>query len=230
MGFNRDGGHGVCELVSESVFFPIGADIPMTEATLLLDIMGTLTATPFGVWSTRSAIDGCRRGRSHRSRHVGDGKIRFGHDFPVVINDLSPMRLQLAETLGGLPVDLNRQSLAQGMQDHGLPEVDLAMDTSGKGAARQACVAALAKHGVLVCIGHGEGLSLTVSPDLIAGAARRDGQRILLLRRACRKPRTAASPSPAACNPSSHIASALRTSSGFELFFQGQTGKVIIEQ
>ena len=40
-GFNVDGGFGVYELVNENVFFPVDKDMTPTEATLLLDIMGT---------------------------------------------------------------------------------------------------------------------------------------------------------------------------------------------
>src|ERR1019366_1295881 len=40
MGFNRDGGYGVYELIPESIFFPVEDDISATEATLLLDVMG----------------------------------------------------------------------------------------------------------------------------------------------------------------------------------------------
>ncbi len=143
----------------------------MTGATLLLDIMGT---NSHAIRRARLVHPDPQSMVVAGAGPIGLGmlamaKIRFGQDFPVVVVDLSPYRLQLAETLGGLPVDLNHRSLAQGMQDHGLQEADLAMDTSGKGAARQACMAVLAKRGVLVCIGHGEGLSLTVSPDLIVG-------------------------------------------------------------
>src|SRR5215216_3742998 len=41
MGFNRDGGYGPYELIHENIFFPVDAGIPLTEATLLLDVMGT---------------------------------------------------------------------------------------------------------------------------------------------------------------------------------------------
>jgi threonine 3-dehydrogenase len=41
VGFNRDGGYGPYVLISEDVFFPIGDDIPLAEATMLLDAMGT---------------------------------------------------------------------------------------------------------------------------------------------------------------------------------------------
>ncbi len=232
MGFNRDGGYGVYELVSESVFFPVDADIPMTEATLLLDIMGT----------NSHAIR--RAGLVHPDPQsmvvagagpIGLGmlamaKIRFGADFPVVIFDISPYRLQLADTLGGLPVDLNHHSLAQGMKDHGLPEADLAMDTSGKGTARQACMAALAKRGVLVCIGHGEGLSLSVSPDLIAGERAVMGSEYFCYDELTENLELLRNHLPALQPIITHRFSVEDIQAAFELFFQGQTGKVIIEQ
>ncbi len=36
-----DGGYGVYELIHENLFFPVGTDISLTDATMLLDIMGT---------------------------------------------------------------------------------------------------------------------------------------------------------------------------------------------
>ena len=85
-----------------------------------------------------------------------------------MISDLSPYRLDLARRLGGKVVDLREKTLAQSLEEHGLDEVDLAIDTSGKGAARQSYLDVLSKRGMLVCAGHGEGLSLDVSRDLIA--------------------------------------------------------------
>ena len=41
LGFKRDGGYGAFKLIPESVFFPVDADLEPTEATLLLDVMGT---------------------------------------------------------------------------------------------------------------------------------------------------------------------------------------------
>ena len=46
--------------------------------------------------------------------------------------------------------------------------MDAAIDTSGKEAARRSAIDALGKRGVLVCVGHGQGLTLNASPDLIA--------------------------------------------------------------
>ena len=49
-----------------------------------------------------------------------------------------------------------------------MPQADVAFDSTGKHAARQAALSALGRRGVLVCAGHGETLQLTVSEDLIA--------------------------------------------------------------
>jgi len=170
MGFNQDGGYGPYELVHENIFFPVDADMSLTDATLLLDIMGTnghairrarlVHPDPQSLVVTGAGPIGLGL--------VAMAKLTFGADFPVAIADIVPWRLRLAETLGARPIDLNGQTLAEGLRQHGLVAVDLAMDTSGKQAARQAGLGVLAKRGVLVCIGHGEGLSLSVSPDLIA--------------------------------------------------------------
>ncbi len=137
MGFNRDGGYGVYELVPENIFFAVDADLPLTEATLLLDVMGTnghaIRRAQLVHTDPQSMVVG-------GAGPIGLGmlamaKIHFGADFPVAIFDISPWRLNLAESLGGLPVDLNQNTLAAGLQRHGLPKVDLAMDTSGKQAA-----------------------------------------------------------------------------------------------
>ena len=232
MGFNRDGGYGAYELVPESIFFPVDPEIPPAEATLLLDIMGT---NGHAIGRAKLVHPDPQSMVVAGAGPIGLGmlamaKIRFGPDFPVVIFDLSEWRLDLAEKLGGLPVDLNRHSLPGGLQHHGLAEVDLAMDTSGKGEARQACMAALAKRGVLVCIGHGQGLTLDVSPDLIATERAVMGseyfryselaENLVLLRQRRAELRPIIT----------HRFGVEDIQAAFELFFQGQTGKVIVEQ
>ncbi len=170
VGFNRDGGYGPYVLVNENIFFPTGEDIPPEEATMLLDVMGT----------TRHAIErGLRVREDVRSLGIaGAGpvglgalamaKILLGSETPVVISDLAPYRLDLARRLGGKIIDLRERTLAEGMRDHGLKTLDMAIDTSGKRAARRAHLEVLGKRGVLVCAGHGEDLSLEISRDLIA--------------------------------------------------------------
>ncbi|MDQ3864189.1 MAG: alcohol dehydrogenase catalytic domain-containing protein [Actinomycetota bacterium] len=170
VGFNRDGGYGSYVLVHENIFFPTGDEVPLEEATMLLDVMGT----------TGHAI---RRGLMLRedvrslgiagAGPVGLGalamaRILLGPEVSVMISDPSPYRLDLAGRLGGKVVDLREKTLFEGLREHGLDELDLAIDTSGKEAARHSHLEVLSKRGALVCAGHGEGLSLDVSRDLIA--------------------------------------------------------------
>jgi (R,R)-butanediol dehydrogenase/meso-butanediol dehydrogenase/diacetyl reductase len=232
MGFNRDGGYGLYELVHETIFFPTGPELDPADATLLLDIMGT---NGHAIRRARQVHPDPQSMIVTGAGAIGLGmlamaKIHFGAGFPVAISDLVPWRLKLAETLGGLPVDLNQHTLAEGLKRHGLSQVDLAMDASGKAAARQAGFQVLAKRGVMVCIGHGESLSLTVSPDLIANERAVLGSEyfcfdelpdnLRLLRRHLATLRLIIT----------HRLPVKELQAAFELFFGGESGKVVIEQ
>src|SRR5215510_13273238 len=117
MGFNRDGGYGQYELIHENIFFPVPDEFSATEATLLLDIMGT----------GGHAVERCRLMRSDiesllilGAGPIGLGvlamaKIIMGHQLRVLITDVVPYRLELAERLGGLPIDISQTSLSAGM-------------------------------------------------------------------------------------------------------------------
>jgi propanol-preferring alcohol dehydrogenase len=63
---------------------------------------------------------------------------------------------------------LKDQTLQEGLHAYGVDGVDAAIDTTGKTMARKANLDALHQRGVLICVGHGEGLELEVSSDLIA--------------------------------------------------------------
>ena len=170
MGFNRDGGYGQYELVHENIFFPVPDEFSSTEATLLLDVMGT----------GGHAIERCQLMRPDIESLlvVGAGpiglavlamaKIVIGQQLKVLITDIVSYRVKLAERLGGLPINVRETSLSAGIQSHGLVQVDMAVDTSGKQVARQAAVDAIAQRGSLICVGHGEGIALKISPDIIA--------------------------------------------------------------
>jgi len=170
MGFNRDGGYGQFELVRENIFFPVPEEFSSTEATLLLDIMGT----------GGHAIERCRLMRPDIDSLLvlGAGpiglavlamaKIVIGRQLKVLITDVVPYRLQLAERLGGLPINVSQTSLSAGIQSHDLARVDMAVDTTGKQVARQEAVDSLAQRASLICVGHGEGIALKISPDIIA--------------------------------------------------------------
>ncbi|MFH1733063.1 MAG: alcohol dehydrogenase catalytic domain-containing protein [Planctomycetota bacterium] len=169
-GFNRDGGYGPFMLVNENAFFAVGSDIPPAEATLLLDVMGT---GGHSIERARLVHPDVQSLLITGSGPIGLGvlamaKLTFGSDFPVLTTDIVPYRLDLSKRLGGLPVNVERESLREGMKRHGFSDVDMAVDSSGKSSARRDAMNALAKRGVLVCVGHGEDLVLNVSPDLIA--------------------------------------------------------------
>jgi len=170
MGFNRDGGYGQYELIHENIFFPVPDEISATEATLLLDIMGT----------GGHAVERCQMMRPDIESLlvVGAGpiglgvlamaKLIIGNQLKVLITDVVPYRLELAEQLGGLPINIGKTQLSAGLQLHGVARVDMAVDTSGKQTARQEALDSLAQRGSLICVGHGEGITLKISSDIIA--------------------------------------------------------------
>ncbi|NJN96729.1 MAG: alcohol dehydrogenase catalytic domain-containing protein [Anaerolineales bacterium] len=232
MGFNKDGGYGVYELINENIFFPIDPDISFTDATVLLDIMGT---NGHGIRRAKLVHPDIQSLLVAGAGPIGLGmlamaKITWGHDFPVAIFDIVPWRLKLAEQLGGLPIDLSQQTLAEGLRTHDLPAIDVAVDTSGKGAARQACLNALAQRGVLVCIGHGEGLTVTVSPDLIATERAVLGSEYFCYNELSANLELLRKHRPYLNQIITHCLGVSDIQKAFELFFAGDTGKVIIEQ
>ncbi|GLV55755.1 alcohol dehydrogenase [Dictyobacter sp. S3.2.2.5] len=230
MGFNRDGGYGTYELVHEDIFFPIDADIPLVEATLLLDIMGT-----GGHAIQRSKL-------VHKDIEsiviTGAGpiglallamaKITFGNEIPVLISDVSTYRLALAEQLGGMPVQLKEKTLLEGAKMHGLSSVDVAFDTSGRKAARQEGLRLLAQRGVLVCVGHGEDLHLQVSSDLIAAERAVMGSEYFIYKEFAANLELLRQHRLYLRQIITHTYDVAEIQSAFELFFQGQTGKVVV--
>lgn len=232
VGFNKDGGYGPYAVTNENAFFPIDEDLPLAEATMLLDVMGT---TGHAIKRGQLVRQDIRSVAIAGAGPVGLGalamaKILLGEEVPVVISDYVPYRLDLAERLGGVTVDLNERTVADGVRDHGLGEIDAAIDTSGKGVARKVHLDVLSKRGVLVCAGHGQGLSLEVSPDLIAperavlGSEYFRYDEFALNLELLREHRAYLGQIITHRYPVENIREA------FEVFFGGETGKVIVEQ
>lgn len=232
MGFTHDGGYGPYELIHEMIFFPVESELPPDEATLLLDILGTgghaLSRAALVHLDPQSLLIA-------GAGPIGLGvlavaKLRFGSDFPVLLTDTVAYRLSLAERLGGLPIDLSRGTPDEGLSRHGFRAVDLAVDTSGKTTARTACLGALAQRGVLVCVGHGEGLSLEVSKDLIGPERAVLGSEYFAFGelpeslRLLREHRSYLSQIITHRYPVEAIGEA------FRVFFEGNTGKVVVTQ
>ena len=129
-GFSLDGGYGPFELINENVFFPIGSDIDFTEATMLLDIMGT---GGHAIKRAQSINDDIQSLLITGAGPIGLGiaamaHLTFGDKIPVVITDLIPYRLELSEKLGAKPIDASKESLKDGLAKYGLEQVDAAID------------------------------------------------------------------------------------------------------
>ena len=232
MGFNRDGGYGVFELVYESIFFPVG-DLPLSEATLLLDVMGT---GGHAVKRARLVHADVESLLISGAGPIGLGvlsmaKLLLGSDVPVVISDVVPYRLGLAERLGGLPVLATEMSLEQGLRHHGLDAPDVAIDCAGRAAVRGECLRALAHRGVLVSVAHGEGLYIEdlyrdfvsreltlISSEYFAFNELEENLALLKANRSYLD------------QIITHRFGIGELQGAFELFFRGETGKVVVEQ
>ncbi|HEX6708926.1 MAG TPA: alcohol dehydrogenase catalytic domain-containing protein [Rubrobacter sp.] len=232
IGFNRDGGYGPYVLASENAFFPTGDDVPLAEATMLLDVMGTTGhAIKRGLRVREDVLSlGIAGAGPIGLGTLAMAKILLGEDLPVVISDLSPYRLALAERLGGSVIDLREKTLAEGLREHGLDTVDLAIDTSGKRAARQSHLAALSKRGVLVCAGHGEGLILDVSKDLIEPERAVLGGEYFCYAELAQNLKILREHLPYVSRIITHRFELRDIKEAFDLFFEGDTGKVLVEQ
>lgn len=233
MGFNQDGGYGVYELVHETIFFPVGDDLPLTEATMLLDIMGTgghaIKRAQLVHPDTQSLL-------VPGAGPIGLGvlamaKLLLGEDVPVVISDVVPYRLELAERMGGLPVLATEMTLEEGLRYHGLGAPDVAIDCAGRAAVRDESLRLLAHRGVLVSVAHGEGLYIEnlyrdfvfremtlISSEYFAFHELGENLSLLKANRGYLD------------QIITHRFGVNDIQNAFELFFRGETGKVIIEQ
>ena len=231
-GFNVDGGFGVYELVNENVFFAVDNDMTPTEATLLLDIMGT---NGHGVRRAQLVRKDIESAVVTGAGPIGLGmlamlKVMLGFDLPVVITDVIPYRLELAERMGGLPVNVAEMALEAGLKRHGLAEVDAAFDTSGAGAAQRSALDALSQRGALVCIGHGGGLELETSPDLIGPERVVIGSEYFCYNELPDNLERLRNHKDYLMQIITHRMPVSDIQRAFELFFKGSTGKVVIEQ
>lgn len=232
MGFNRDGGYGRYELIHENIFFPVG-DLPLTEATMLLDIMGT---GGHAINRARLVHSDIQTILIPGAGPIGLGvlamaKLLLGSEVQVVLSDVVPYRLKLAEEMGGLPVLTTEMSLADGLKRHGLSAPDIAIDCAGKAVVRDECMGLLAKRGVMVCVAHGGGLTLNnlygdlisrelslLASEYFAYRELEDNLKLLNDNRAYMD------------QIITHRFGVQEIQHAFELFFAGETGKVIIEQ
>jgi threonine dehydrogenase-like Zn-dependent dehydrogenase len=227
MGFTHDGGYGPYELVHESNFFPITDGIEIANATMLLDVMGTSGHALARAELVRPDIESIYIAGAGP---IGLGllvmaKLRYGQDLPAHISDVSEWRLSFAESFGGIPVDA---SDPRALQAVGAP--DVAFDSSGKQVARRAAMDILGKRGVLVCVGHGETITLDVSKDLLAPEHAVLGSEYFRFDEMPANLALLEEHQDLISRVISHRVPVERLAEAFELFLSGETGKVVVTQ
>lgn len=223
MGFTADGAYGPYELVHETNFFPVPAEISSVEATLLLDVMGTSGHALRRIDRMREDVESLYVAGAGP---VGLGvvamaKVRYGADFPVYVSDFSAWRLDFAATFGAIPVNLNE----------GAPtgfSVDAAVDTTGKTSARRTALDLLTQRGVLACVGHGEGLPLEVSPDLIAPERTIMGSEYFRYSEMAENLELLLANREIFGRIITHTVPRSQIAQAFDLFLAGETGKVVV--
>jgi len=227
MGFTADGGYGPFELVHETNFFPVPDEISAVEATLLLDVMGTGGHALERILRVRPDLESLYVAGAGP---IGLGvlamaKLKLGVAVPVYISDVSEWRRTFAENLGGVAVDaLDASALAD------VPDVDAAVDSTGKQVAREAALRKIGKRGVLACVGHGEDLHLTVSPDLIAPERAVLGSEYFRYDEMTENLALLARHRDELAKIVTHVMPVAEIAAAFELFLAGETGKVVIVQ
>jgi threonine 3-dehydrogenase len=227
MGFTDDGGYGSYEVVHESNFFALDNDFSPTDATLLLDVMGTSGHAIGRAALIRPDIESAYVAGAGP---IGLGlltmlKILYGTDFPVRISDISPWRREFAQTLGAEAVDaLDPEAM------RALEPSDVAFDSTGKQIARKAAIAALAQRGVLVCVGHGETVTLDVSPDLVATERAVLGSEYFRYEELPRNADLLNSNREYMRRIITDEVDVADISAAFEKFFGGQSGKIVVTQ
>jgi threonine dehydrogenase-like Zn-dependent dehydrogenase len=152
-------------------------------------------------------------------------KVTFGHDFPVRVSDISPWRLELARSLGAEPIDAREAEALQAMEPS-----DVAFDSTGKQVARQAALAALGKRGALVCVGHGETITLDVSPDLIAAERSVMGSEYFRYQELPENLDLLRDNREYLTRIITHEVDVKEIGEAFATFFAGETGKVVVTQ
>lgn len=232
MGFTADGGYGPYELVHETNFFPV-PDLPFVEATLLLDVMGTSSHAIGRAQHARADIESVAIAGAGP---IGLGlaamcRLILGDATPVLVSDVNEYRLALAMRLGAVTVRAAENSLAVAARRLDLDGVDAAFDSTGRQVARQGLMDALSpRRGVLVCVGHGEGLQIDVSRQLIAPERSILGSEYFRYAELPANLRLLRAHRPYLTQILTHRFPVDRIDEAFATFLAGDTGKVVVEQ
>jgi threonine 3-dehydrogenase len=226
VGQTSNGGYGPYLVTHESNFFSIDNATSLTEATMLLDVMGTSGHAISRAQRMRDDIESLYIAGAGP---IGLGllamaKIVFGDDLPIGVSDVNPWRMQLADSLGALVFDARDEAAIIQFAP------DVAFDASGRQSARQLALSALTKRGSLICVGHGETVTIDVSRDLIAPERAVIGSEYFRYDEMAQNLRRLQQHRDLMGRVITHSLPVSEIQRAFELFFAGQTGKVVITQ
>ncbi|RYG67459.1 alcohol dehydrogenase, partial [bacterium] len=154
-----------------------------------------------------------------------------GDDVKVVISDVVPYRLKMAADMGGLPVLSSEMSLADGLKHHGIDAPDVSIDCAGKAVVRDECMSLLAHRGVMVSVAHGEGLNInSLYQDFVYREMTLIGSEYFSYHELAENYEILKENRAYMNQIITHRMGVGEIQHAFELFFAGETGKVIIEQ
>jgi threonine dehydrogenase-like Zn-dependent dehydrogenase len=190
---------------------------------MLLDVMGTSSHAIMRARLVRADIESVYIAGAGP---IGLGllvmsKLLLGPDIPVHISDISAWRREFAGTLGGIPVDVSDLSPV------GKP--DVAFDASGRESARRSALDILGPRGALVCVGHGEQVTLDVSRDLIAPEHAVLGSEYFRFDELPTNLELLRANTDYVSRVITHRVPVAELDRAFELFLAGETGKVVVE-
>ena len=106
----------------------------------------------------------------------------------------------------------------------------MAFDATGKEAARRLALTALDKRGSLICVGHGEGLTLNVSADLISPERAVLGSEYFRFDEMAENLQLLLANQELVSRVITHQLPVASLQEAFELFLSGNTGKVVVTQ
>lgn len=233
VGFTHDGGYGRFALVHQTNFFPVDPGISPAVATLLLDVMGTAghaLKRAAAIRQDTASILVAGAGPVGLGV-VAMARLILGRELPIVVTDLAPYRLALARRLGAEAVLLPQDTIAGALEAAGIDDgADIAIDTSGRADGRRMLLDALGRRGVLVCVGHGEDLHLSVSEDLIAPERTVMGSEYFRYDELPGNLALLSDNRQYLSQIVTHLFPLERLKDAYDLFLAGESGKVVIEQ
>ncbi len=227
-GFTADGGFAEFEVVRSRCFLPLAGDAPLDLATTLLDFYGT------NLHAFRRAghpapqvvgVIGCGP--------IGLGAISVAKALgarQVFGIDLAPYRLELAGSLGAVPVDARPGHATARVLNHSPGGCDVVIEATGITATQRQAIELAAPAGRVVFVGHNrEPLEVHTLTDLIAPERSLFGSEYFPIGAFSEAYALLASGAFDAASAVTHRFPLDQIGDAFEAFWSGATAKVLVQ-